>query len=44
MERGSEGAHGSGCEYKEWGNMGCFKNPIVVSSSVLYNIFYCIVK
>ena len=24
--------------------MGCFKNPIVVSSSVLYNILYCIVE
>ena len=31
-------------EYKKWGNMGCFGNPIVVSGSVLYNILYCIVK
>ena len=30
--------------YKEWGNMGCFENPIVVSGSVLCNILYCIVE
>ena len=30
--------------YKEWGNVGCFGNPIVVSGSVLCNILYCIVK
>ena len=30
--------------YKEWGNMGCFRNPIVVSGSVLYNILYCIME
>ncbi|RVW85144.1 hypothetical protein CK203_032913 [Vitis vinifera] len=30
--------------YKEWGNMGCFRNPIVVSGSVLCNILYCIVE
>ena len=31
---------------KEWGNMGCFGNPIVVSGSILYNcnILYCIVE
>ena len=33
-----------GYGYKEWGNMGCFENPIVVSGYVLCNIFYCIVK
>ena len=30
--------------YKEWGNVGCFGNPIVVFGSVLCNILYCIVK
>ncbi|RVW92894.1 Flavonoid 3',5'-hydroxylase [Vitis vinifera] len=30
--------------YKEWGNMGCFGNPIVVSGSILCNILYCIVE
>ena len=29
--------------YKEWVNMGCFGNAIVVSGSVLCNILYCIV-
>ena len=31
-------------EYKEWGNMRCFRNPIVVSGFVLYNILYCMVE
>ena len=31
-------------EYKEWGNMGCFGNPIVVFGSVLCNIIYSIVE
>ena len=30
--------------YKEWGNMVCFGNPIVVSGSVFYNILCCIVE
>ena len=30
--------------YKEWGNMRCFGNPIVVTGSVLGNILYCIVE
>ena len=36
--RWSEGAHGLGYGYKKWGNMRCFKNPIVVSDYVFYNI------
>ena len=27
-----------GYGYKEWGNMGCFGNLIVVSGSVIYNV------
>ena len=30
--------------YKEWGNMGCFGNPIVVSGSLICNILYCRVE
>ena len=30
--------------YKEWGNIGCFGNLIVVCGSVLYNILYCVVE
>ena len=30
--------------YKEWGNMGCFGNLIVVSGFVLCNILYCIAE
>ena len=30
--------------YKEWGNMRCFENPIIVFGFVLYNIFYSIVE
>ena len=37
-------AHGLRCEYKEWENMRCFRNPIIVSNSVLCNILYGIVK
>ena len=31
-------------KYKEWENMKCFENSIVVSGSILCNIFYCIMK
>ena len=37
-------ARGSGCGYKKRRNMGCLWNPIIVSSSTLYNILYGIVK
>ena len=40
----SKGARGLGCEYKECGNMRCFENPIVVSSSIIFNILYNIVE
>ena len=30
--------------YKEWGNMECFGNPIVVFGYVICNIIYCIVE
>ena len=30
--------------YKEWGNIRCFENPIVVFGSVHCNILYCIVE
>ena len=33
-----------GYEYKEWGNMGCFDNLIVVFGFVLCNILYCMVE
>ena len=37
--RWSEGFHGSGYGHNEWGNMGCFGNPIVFySTSVIFYI------
>ena len=33
-----------GSEYKKLGNMGCFRNPIVVSGYILRNILYRIVE
>ena len=33
-----------GYGYKKWGNMRCFDNLIVVSTYIIYNIFYCMVE
>ena len=38
------GAYGLRYGYKEWGNIGCFGIPIVISGYVLYNILYVIAK
>ena len=40
----SNETHGLGCGYKEWGNIGCSRNPIVVYSSILCNICYGIIE
>ena len=42
MERG--GSWFKGYEYKKWENMRCFRNLIIVSDSILYNVFYCIIE
>ena len=42
--RWSEQACGSRYRYKEWGNMECFENLIIVFDSILYNIPYGIVE
>ena len=39
-----QGTHSLMCKYKEWGNMRCFENPIIVSGFVLFNILYGIMK
>ena len=36
--------HDLGCEYKEYGNMKCFENLIIVSRSIICNIIYDIMK
>ena len=33
-----------GCKYKKMGNKKCFENLIIVSNSILYNIFHNIMK
>ena len=33
-----------GYGYKEWGNIGCFRNPMVVNGFILCNILCCIVE
>lgn len=40
----TERTHDSGCGYREWGNIGCFGNPIVVSNFIFCNILYGMVN